>query len=86
MDKVEFEKFIENSKWEPTEVVIQLSPFNTKNMMFGGCMAVVREVKAWGIQCYVQGLGENGGMGGQAYYRAVWGTFEIVGRAFWEVE
>jgi hypothetical protein len=63
--------------------VVQLNPETTGNPMFAGCMLVVTEVKSWGVQGYVQGLGENGRQVGQAYYRAVHGTFEYVGRAVW---
>lgn len=63
--------------------VVQLDPVLTANPMFRGCMLVVSEVKPWGVQGYVQGLGENGQMGGQAYYRAETGTFAFVGRSVW---
>lgn len=56
-------------------VIVQLDPEKTKNKMFSACLMVVTEVKGWGVQGYVQSLGENGEMGGQAYYRAEWGTF-----------
>ncbi|MGC4002838.1 MAG: hypothetical protein QM811_06790 [Pirellulales bacterium] len=36
----------------------------------------VTEPKPWGAQGYVQSLGENGEIGGQAYYRATWGEME----------
>lgn len=58
--------------------VVQLDPEKTGNKMFAGCFMVVSEVKSWGVQGYVQSLGENGEPGGQAYYRAVWGTFERI--------
>lgn len=65
--------------------VVQLDPALTENPMFQGCMLVVSEVKEWGIQGYVQSLGADGKMGGQAYYRAKTGTFEYVGRAVWVI-
>lgn len=63
--------------------VVQLDPEQTKNPMFAGCMLVVTEVRAWGVQGYVQGLGTDGKRAGQAYYRAETGTFEYVGKAVW---
>ncbi len=64
--------------------IVQLDPEKTANPMFRGCMMVVTEVKPWGIQGYVQGLGENMQPAGQAYYRAKTGTFEATGgRAVW---
>lgn len=59
--------------------IVQLSPENTKNEMFKACMMVVTEVKPWGVQGYVQSLGEKQQMGGAAYYRAEHGTFERTG-------
>ena len=59
--------------------IVQLSPLDCKNQMFGGCMMVVTEPKPWGAQGYVQGLGENGEQKGQAYYRACWDEMEPTG-------
>ena len=50
--------------------VVQLNPEKTKNRMFAGCFFVITEPKEWGAQGYVQALGENNEIGGQAYYRA----------------
>lgn len=66
-------------------MVVQLDPNTTTNKMFGACMMIVTEVKDWGIQGYVQSLGANREMGGQAYYRAAWETFAHVGYAEWIV-
>jgi len=64
--------------------IVQLDPEKVKNRMFAGCMMVVTEIKEWGVQGYVQGLGENGEPAGQAYYRAVWNEFEPTGgRTVW---
>ena len=47
-------------------------------------MATVTEVKDFGIQAYVQALGDSRStMGGQAYIRLKWGDFEPVGQAAW---
>lgn len=51
--------------------VVQLIPHPT-NPMFGACFMTIREPKTFGAKGYVQSLGENGKMGGQAYYRANW--------------
>lgn len=50
--------------------IIQLNPETCGNPMFAGCMMVITEPKSWGAQGYVQSLGADGKMGGQAYYRA----------------
>jgi len=63
--------------------LVQLDPTNTANPMFAACIMTVTAVKSWGVVGYVQGLGEAGRIGGQAYYRAQFGTFEKVGRAAW---
>jgi len=72
---------IEGTKLEEGDVV-QLAP-TVGNKMFGTCMMTITEPKAWGAQGYVQGLGQNGEIGGQAYYRAKWEEMELVGRAVW---
>lgn len=64
--------------------IVQLDPEKTSNRMFAGCLMVVSELKSWGVQGYVQGLGASGKPGGQAYYRAQTGTFELCGgKAVW---
>lgn len=63
--------------------LVQLNPELVGNKMFGGCIMVVTAPKGWGAQGYVQSLGENGGVGGQAYYRAKWEEMEFVGCAEW---
>ena len=63
--------------------LVQLNPETVKNKMFAACIMVVTEPKSFGAQGYVQGLGENGEPGGQAYYRATWEEMEIVGVAEW---
>ncbi len=66
--------------------LVQLNPETVKNKMFAACIMVVTEPKSFGAQGYVQGLGENGDPGGQAYYRATWEEMEIVGVAEWVSE
>lgn len=66
--------------------IVQLDPEKTGNKMFAACLMIVSEVKAWGVQGYVQSLGANGEPGSQAYYRAATGTFERThGKAVWDV-
>lgn len=66
--------------------VVQLNPETVKNKMFAACFMTVTEPKAFGAMGYVQGLGEDGKPGGQAYYRAGWDEMEIVGQAVWVAE
>jgi hypothetical protein len=54
------------------------------NLAFGYCLMVVDEVRVWGVQGYVQALGEREERGGQAYYRATWDEIEPTGgKAVW---
>jgi hypothetical protein len=63
--------------------LVQLNPETVGNKAFAGCILVVTELKSWGVMGYVQALGTREGGGGQAYYRAKWEEFELVGKAFW---
>lgn len=67
--------------------IVQLDPEKTGNLAFAGCLLVVTEVKSWGVQGYVHGLGTRGERGGLAYYRAETGTFERTnGAVLWEAQ
>lgn len=68
--------------------IVQLDPIQTENKAFAACFMVITEIKNWGIQGYVQSLGNTRDeQGGQAYYRATWGTFERTGgKAVWLVQ
>ncbi len=67
--------------------ILQLNPQTVKNPMFAGCLLVVTDPKAWGVQGYVHALGTGGQPGGQAYYRATWPELEETGgRAPWVAE
>lgn len=55
--------------------IVQLDPETTENKAFAGCLMTVTEIKPWGVQGYVQGLGTREESGGVAYYRAKHGTF-----------
>lgn len=50
--------------------LVQLNPKLVANKMFASCFMVVTEPKPWGAQGYVQSLGAEGSLGGQAFYRA----------------
>lgn len=52
--------------------VIQIHPEHS----WGGCLAIVDEVKRWGVQAYVQIP-----LKGSAYIRLEHGLFEYVGKA-----
>ncbi len=66
--------------------VVILRPDTCRNEMFKGCMMTVTEPKSWGAQGYVQSLGQNETMGGQAYYRAKFDEMEFVGITGWVAE
>mgnify|MGYP003346124132 CR=1 FL=1 len=54
----------------------------TKHILFGtaACFAVVDEIKEFGVQAYVQALGDGRkSRGGQAYIRLKWDDFEPTG-------
>ena len=60
--------------------IVQLHPINVGNKAFAGCLMVITQVKPWGAQGYVQGIGENrDDPGGQYYYRAKWDEMELTG-------
>jgi hypothetical protein len=64
--------------------IVQLDPMTTKNRAFAGCLMTVTAVHPWGVQGYVQALGNSPTEeGGQAYYRAENGSFERCGRTVW---
>ena len=63
--------------------IVHLAP-DCRNSAFAYCLMTVTEVKEWGVQGYVQALGDSEGSGGQAYYRAIWQEFEPTqGTAVW---
>ena len=59
--------------------IVQLNPETCRNPMLAGCMMTVTEPKSFGAQGYVQCTGEDGKMGGQAYYRATWDEMDRTG-------
>ncbi len=63
--------------------IVQLSP-DIDNYAFASYLLVVTEIKSFGVQGYVQGLGDREAPGGQAYIRVEWKDMERTGgRAFW---
>lgn len=66
--------------------IVQIDPECKANPMFGACMLTVTEVKDWGVQGYVQALGDLGQIGGQAYIRLGWESIEPTGgSAVWAI-
>lgn len=65
--------------------IVQINPTHPEvNVAFGACMMVVEEVREWGVQGYVQSLGDRSAVGGVAYYRARWDQIEPTGgKAVW---
>jgi hypothetical protein len=59
--------------------LVQLSPETCRNPMFRACIMVVTELKPWGAQGYIQGIGEDEQQGGQYFYRAKWEEMETTG-------
>jgi hypothetical protein len=59
--------------------IVQLNPETVGNQMFAACLMTVTEPKEWGGVGYVQTLGENGNLGGRAFYRAMWHEMELTG-------
>ncbi len=59
--------------------IVMLNPDTCKNKMFAGCLMTITDLKNFGCMGFVQGIGENGEMGGQAYYQADWNEFEKTG-------
>lgn len=68
-----------DTKLTPGDVV-QIDP---EHPLFGGCFALVTEVKPWGIQGFVSIPQERGKPPGEAYCRLEWRQIELVGRASW---
>ena len=64
--------------------IVQLSQ-EARNSAFACCLMVVTDLKVFGARGYVQALGDSREtMGGQAYYRAMWGEMELTGgKAQW---
>lgn len=77
--KEPFHSFSTRKKELQVGEIVQLHPTKCINKMFAGCLLVVSEPKSFGAQGYVQALGANGGVGGQAYYRARWEEMEETG-------
>lgn len=55
--------------------VIQIAPHADVRDLFHGKLAIVDQVRAWGVRAYIDTFE------GDAYLRLVWGTFEVIGPA-----
>jgi len=56
--------------------IVQISP-DYKGKCFAGCLLTVTEVKGFGVQGYIQGVGKSfDDMGGQYYLRPTWDDIE----------
>jgi len=66
---------------EPGDV-IQIDPEH--DPVFGGCFAIVEEVKLWGVN--LCGCPIPSGDGRVAYYRVPHGAYAVIGRAAWVEE
>ena len=59
--------------------IIQIDPDFETNVGFAGCLAIVDEVKSWGVQAFVQTIGTREERGGQAFIRLKWDEFDLTG-------
>jgi hypothetical protein len=64
--------------------LVQLCP-GFADQRLACCIVTVTHVHAWGIQGYVQSLGQGHLVGNQTYTRAKWDECEYVGAAAWTV-
>lgn len=63
--------------------IVQINE-HLENKAFSYCLVTVTEVRSWGIQGFVQALGDRYNIGGQAYVRLEWDEFDLTqGRAQW---
>ena len=65
--------------------VVQVRPDHKTNPAFAGAFLVVTKVYSWGVQGYVQSLGDRDNPGCLAYYRLKSGEFRPIGSAAWWV-
>jgi hypothetical protein len=77
------EESMNDPSYRPGDIV-QINPECATNPMFGGCLLVVTEPKVWGVMGFVQSLGANGQIGGQAFIRLPFAEVEPTGgRVVW---
>lgn len=70
------------TKYEVGDIV-QISP-ECQHTMFAACFLTVSEPKPWGVMGYVQALGQDEKMGGQAYIRLPFDQIsKPLGKAEW---
>ena len=74
-------------KWVAPGKSVQIHPECGTNRMFGACLLVITELKSFGVMGYVQGLGQDGKPGGQAYIRLPWDQIQpcVDGLAQWVI-
>lgn len=66
--------------------VVQVNPesqLGAKQGFFAACLVIVDEIKAWGVQGFVQVPGARGELPSRAYGRFNWADIEYVGRCQW---
>ena len=57
--------------------IIQVKPDTLVSKCFWGCLAIIEEVRDWGVVCYVSGVGESfEEWGGRFYLRLKFEDFE----------
>jgi hypothetical protein len=59
--------------------IIQIANDRSVNQAFNETLAVVYEVKAWGVLAYVRAPTPDNPEGGLYYVRLAWGTFRATG-------
>lgn len=62
--------------------IIQIANSRAVNQAFNETLAVVEEVRAWGVVAYVRAPTSDNPEGGQYYIRLAWGTFRATGGTF----
>lgn len=65
--------------------VVQIDPAH--GLMWGGCFAFVKELKAWGAEVFVAIPEQQHQPPGEAYLRVRWEHMEWIGKAvFWPLD
>lgn len=72
-------KFVRARSGREVGDIVQIVPHHK----WGGCLAVVDDVRAWGVVAYVRLPHNDGSPAGDAYTRLAWADFQAVGKAVW---
>jgi hypothetical protein len=72
-------KFVRAASGRQVGDVVQIVPHHK----WGGCLAVVDDVRAWGVIAAVRLPHNDGSPAGDAYTRLAWADFQPVGKAVW---